>query len=67
MTKPTPQPDWRQARRCTGGNCVQVARADRDRILIRDSKNPGATPLSFAYPEWLQFVEAVKQGEFAFE
>ena len=57
---------WRRAKRCTGGNCVEVAKVG-DRYLVRDSKAPEAAVLSFTEAEWLTFAEGVKTGDFSFE
>jgi hypothetical protein len=38
-----------------GGNCVQVAFID-DSVLVRDSKDPSGTVLSFSHSEWAAFL-----------
>ena len=47
----------------TNGGCVQVAPAP-DRVLMRDSKNPGGPVLLFSEREWTAFVDGVRAGEF---
>ena len=66
MIKSTGDPDWRRGTSCTSGTCIEVAKV-ADRYLIRDSKEPGAQPLSFSAEEWGAFVSAVKRDEFRFE
>jgi hypothetical protein len=56
---------WRKSSRCTGGQCVEVAKMAGE-YLIRDSKDPEGTVLSFTEEEWAAFVEGVAAGEFAF-
>lgn len=46
-----------------GNNCVEVS-GDDDAILVRDSKNPGAPPLTFTIAEWDAFIKGAKDGEF---
>jgi hypothetical protein len=57
-------PVWHRSSRCTGGNCVEVAKVD-GRYLIRDSKNPDMAALSFTESEWRAFSFGMKSGEFA--
>ena len=59
------EPIFRKSSRCSGGNCVEVAR-DGDQYLIRDSKRPEVAPLAFTKDEWVAFVEGVNAGEFSF-
>jgi hypothetical protein len=58
-------PAWRKSSRCGTSTCVEVAVVD-DQYLIRDSKNPEVTPLSFTKSEWDAFVAGVNAGEFRF-
>jgi hypothetical protein len=58
-------PKWKKSSRCGSATCVEVAKFD-DQYLIRDSKNPKATPLSFTTDEWNAFVAGVRAGEFRF-
>ncbi|GIE98289.1 DUF397 domain-containing protein [Paractinoplanes rishiriensis] len=58
-------PHWRKSSRCGTGACVEVAKVDEE-YLIRDSKDPGGTVLSFTAQEWKAFVEGVAAGDFRF-
>jgi hypothetical protein len=66
MSMPKERPEWRRATYCGSTSCIEVAKV-ADRFLIRDSKDPGARPLSFTGDEWEAFVQAVKGNEFQFE
>jgi hypothetical protein len=66
MAESTARPEWRRARSCSGGNCVEVAK-DGDRYLIRDSRGTDTVPLSFNADEWAAFVRGVKEDDFRFE
>ncbi|MBM2618036.1 DUF397 domain-containing protein [Actinoplanes sp. LDG1-06] len=57
--------EWRRSTRCTGGNCIEVAKVDGG-YLIRDSKNPDSGQLSFNDAEWDAFVAGVKANDFTF-
>ena len=63
MSRPNQPPVWRRSSECASGTCVEVARIP-GRYLIRDTKHPDATPLSFTDDEWDAFVRAVKRDEF---
>nr|AEE65500.1 putative regulatory protein [uncultured bacterium BAC AB649/1850] len=56
-------PVWRRSGGCGSSTCVEVARVG-DNYLVRDSKNPDTTPLSFTADEWQAFVQGVKGNEF---
>jgi hypothetical protein len=58
-------PKWVKSTSCSAGTCVEVAKVG-DEYLIRDSKRPEVTPLSFTESEWVAFVEGVTAGEFRF-
>jgi hypothetical protein len=58
-------PKWQRSTRCSGGQCVEVAKV-ADEYLIRDSKRPEMAPLSFTKAEWEAFVLGVNAGEFRF-
>ena len=63
-----------------GGNCVEVAFAAPEEcssvqklgevaqdglvVLIRDSKDPDGSALSFTKAEWVAFLDGAKKGEF---
>jgi hypothetical protein len=56
---------WRKSSRCAAGSCVEVAKVAGE-YLIRDSKDPAGTVLSFTEEEWAAFLAGVAAGEFAF-
>jgi hypothetical protein len=43
-----------------GGACVECATNLPGIIAVRDSKNPGGTPLTFTPGEWDAFLRAIK-------
>jgi hypothetical protein len=50
-----------------GGNCVEVSHTLLDttgRLLVRDSKNPDGSQLSFTPAEWTAFLKGAAAGEF---
>jgi predicted secreted Zn-dependent protease len=56
---------WRTALSCDGGACVEVAAAaDRDVILMRNSRQPSGPLLEYTPEEWHEFVSGVKKGDF---
>jgi hypothetical protein len=57
--------DWRKSTRCNSNACVEVAKVD-GQYLVRDSKNPETTALSFTESEWTAFTAGVMAGEFRF-
>lgn len=63
MADPDRRIVWRKSMASGGGNCVEVAFADES-ILLRHSKEPSGTVLSFTYSEWAAFLAGVRRGEF---
>ncbi len=59
----TPDIAWRRSTRCSGGQCVEVAKVG-DQVLLRDSKNPQQTPLTFSADGWDAFTLGLSAGEF---
>jgi hypothetical protein len=51
---------WRRSQVCNPIECVEVALCE-DRVLVRDSKNPGAGVLEFTRDEWRAFLN-LSQG-----
>jgi len=56
---------WRKSTRsgAQGGNCVEVA-VSNGYVLVRDSKDPDGSRLTFSSAEWAAFIEGAKDGEF---
>ena len=50
--------DWRTARTCEGGACIEVA----DGILVRDTADRDGTVLGIGAAAWTAFTTAVKGG-----
>jgi hypothetical protein len=48
--------DWRKSSYSNSINCVEVAYAAPDAILVRDSKTRDAGHLTFTRAEWREFV-----------
>ncbi|WP_169982101.1 DUF397 domain-containing protein [Microbispora sp. H10836] len=56
---------WQTARRCTNGNCVEVAYRD-GHVAVRNSKaGPSDSIVVFTQHEWTTFLDAVRNGEFS--
>ena len=53
---------WQKSSKCTGGNCVQVAKAGGS-VAVRDSKSPDAV-LFYTPREWDDFLEGIKRNDF---
>ncbi len=54
---------WRKSTTSGGGNCVEVAFADES-VLLRSSRDPLGSVLSFSRQEWVAFLEGASKGEF---
>lgn len=54
---------WRKSTRCSSNGCVETSVA-ADAYLVRDSKEIGGAILSFGSAQWMDFISAVKCGEF---
>lgn len=65
MSKPTNGLWWRRSSHCSSNACVEVAWTG-DRVLLRDAKDPGRTPMEFTAAEWAAFVKGARSGEFDF-
>jgi hypothetical protein len=55
---------WRKSSASAMNDCVEVAFASADRILVRDSKAPEGPVLEFTDSEWNAFLTGVRSGEF---
>jgi hypothetical protein len=45
-----------------GGNCVEVAAARRDLVLVRDTKDREGAVLGFRDASWRRFAADIKAG-----
>jgi hypothetical protein len=54
---------WKKSTASGGGGCVEVARVG-EMLLVRDSKNPSGSILSFSRVEWEAFLVGARAGEF---
>lgn len=52
---------WRRSQACNPLECVEVALCE-DRVLVRDSKSPGAGVLEFTRDEWQAFLLDLSPG-----
>jgi hypothetical protein len=55
---------WRKSTTSGSGNCVEVAFADES-VLVRHSRDPLGSVLSFSRQEWMAFLDGASRGEFA--
>ncbi|HEX6076785.1 MAG TPA: DUF397 domain-containing protein [Micromonosporaceae bacterium] len=56
---------WAKSTRSnSGGNCVEVRRAEDGSIQVRDSKDPNGSVLTFGSTQWEAFIGATKRHEF---
>jgi hypothetical protein len=55
---------WRKSSHSdNGGECIEVgARAEADRVLVRDTKNRGGPVLRFSPAAWRRFASQLKLG-----
>ncbi len=55
---------WRKSTRSgAAGHCVEVAETPAT-VFVRDSKDVSGPVLRFAAPDWANFIEGVRDGEF---
>lgn len=57
------EPLWRIASFCNGGSCVRVAFWNQ-KVLLGDTKSPDGPIFSYTRPQWNEFIERVKRGEY---
>jgi hypothetical protein len=55
---------WRRSKWCGTSACVEVASLD-DTLLVRDSKDPHGSQLSFIAADWAAFVTELRDGGLA--
>lgn len=61
----TMRPKWRKSSASDAAtDCVEIAFADADAVLVRDSKAPDRGILRFTKSEWDAFLVGVRRGEF---
>lgn len=61
-----PRVSWRKSSRSSvggGGDCVEVAEL-RDRVAMRDSKNPAGPVLAFPRVQWRAFLGSLRASDF---
>jgi len=56
--------DWRKSSYSAACDCVEVAHAPLDAILVRDSKARNAGHLTFMRAEWRTFIVRVRADGF---
>jgi hypothetical protein len=54
---------WRKSSWSHDNGCVEAAFV-RDRVAVRDSKDPNGPVLVFTAHEWAAFLSGVRDGEF---
>lgn len=60
----TEQRDWRRAKKCLGGNCVEIADFGDGRIGVRNSNYPDGENLAFTKAELQAFAAGLLSGDF---
>lgn len=54
---------WQKSAASAAGNCVEVAFTEAA-VLVRSSRQPSGSFLSFTIPEWNAFLAGARNGEF---
>jgi hypothetical protein len=54
---------WKKSTASGSAGCVEVARAN-EMLLVRDSKDPSGSILTFSGAEWKEFLVGACSGEF---
>ena len=57
---------WHKSTASASGGCVEVAVVD-DSVLVRNSRHPLGSVLSFTCQEWVAFLEGVNNEEFTLD
>ena len=55
--------EWRKSELCGSGDCVEVAFAGQS-VLVRNSRDPAGSVLSFTHSEWTAFLAGARNGTF---
>lgn len=50
---------WTKSSRCDTSSCVEVM-AEKEMVLVRDSKDPDGPVLQFTRGEWQRFTDFIK-------
>ena len=58
-----PDGSWHKSSYSSGGTCLEVSRR-LDKVLVRDSHDPGSTVLTFDSAAFDELIAAVKHGAF---
>jgi hypothetical protein len=54
---------WQAPKNCRGIGCVEVAKPELDRVLVRSSNNK-RRKVEMTGGEWTDFITAVRNGEY---
>ena len=54
---------WRKSTASSAANCVEVGFAEES-ALVRNSRDPLGTALSFTPTDWVAFLAGARNGEF---
>lgn len=55
---------WRIAKKSSTANCVEVARAAPDTVVVRNSRRPDGDMIIYPHADFNAFLAGVKSGEF---
>ncbi len=56
-------PAWRAARRCDGGECVEIGTLG-EFVLVRSTGDADGIYVTLGREEWREFVAGIKDGDF---
>ncbi len=54
--------EWRRAKSCESGACVEIATLTRV-VMIRSSVDPDGPRITLDRDEWQEFVSSIRNGE----
>jgi hypothetical protein len=57
--------EWRKSSRSGAANCLEHCTCQSDTVQIRNSKNPDAGTTTISVAAWSDFIDGVKNNEFA--
>jgi Domain of unknown function (DUF397) len=55
--------EWRKAKGCDGGSCVEIAKQG-EHVMVRRSTDPEGTLITLSRDMWKEFVARVKHDDF---